>query len=83
LEILGAYVTGNRPQKVELLKANSDSPLVIGAKIDEKTGLAELGEFRAEGGMGNRAIARLHRLYNHEIWQNSRSLRVLPGQQLS
>lgn len=51
-------MTGNRPQKIELLKANSDSPLVIGAKMDdEKTDLAELGETRTEGGMSNRAFA--------------------------
>jgi hypothetical protein len=44
------YIEGERPRKIEYLFVNPASPLAKGAKIDEKTGLAKIGEFRAEGG---------------------------------
>jgi hypothetical protein len=48
---LWAYVTRNRPHKVEKLTVNQNSPLAANArKQADSHGNAQIGEFRAEGG---------------------------------
>jgi hypothetical protein len=48
---LWAYVTGNRPHKVEKLTVRQNSPLAANArKQADRHGNIQIGEFRAEGG---------------------------------